>query len=363
MIKTFRKWSSLAVLVPALLAAGCGSGAAPESPAASQTEGTGSAQAELRKITISEPVRVLSFAPIYVAIEKGYFQEEGIEVEIASGGGGSQVMATLISGQVEFGVAAPSSVIKTYQTGKEVEVVQSINSSLTYDIVVNDQLFEEKGVDPNKELTLEEKVELLKGATMATNNIGDSGDTFLRYTMELYGAKPDDLEVVKISGLGPKIGSMKEGIIDGGINSAPFALETENQGVGKLLISSFEVPEYSNMAWETIFAMKEFTEQNEELTVKVVRAVGKGIEFTRENPAESAQLIASYFEGTDPALLEKGLTGLKNSFVGHGEMTKEMWDNAQKPLLKYPDMTGIKEAIDTNPDVVWTNKYLEKAFQ
>lgn len=372
MRKSFRAWGSLAVLSLALAVSGCGtsgtSSAGGNNTPANQTANQSVSEpaketAEVKKITISEPVRVLSFAPLYVAIEKGFFKDEGIEVELASGGGGAQVMATLISGQVEFGVAAPSSVIKTIQAGKEVEVIQSINSSLTYDIVVNNQLLEKKGVDPNKELTLEEKVGVLKGATMATNVIGDSGDTFLRYTMELYGAKSDDLEVVKVTGLGPKIGAMKEGVIDGGINSAPFALEAREKGVGKLLISSFEIPEYKNMAWEVVYAMKDFTSQNEELVVKVVRALGKGIEFTRENPKESAQLVTTYFNGTDPALLEEGLISLKDSFSGYGEMNKELWDNAQKPLLKYSEMSGIKEPMDTNPDVIWTNKYIEKAFK
>lgn len=369
MKKSIRAWGSLAILSLALAVSGCGTATTGENSAsgtqtATQTsKESGKETAEVKKITISEPVRVLSFAPLYVAIEKGFFKEEGIEVEIASGGGGSQVMATLISGQVQFGLAAPSAVIKTIQAGKDVEVVQSINSALTYDIVVSNQLLEKKGVDPNKELTLPEKVEVLKGATMATNVIGDSGDTFLRYTMELYGAKSNDINVVKLTGLGPKVGAMKEGVVDGGINSAPFALETREKGVGKLLISSSEVPEYRKMAWEVLYAMKDYTSQNEELVEKVVRALGKGIEFTRENPKESAQLITSYFEGTNPALLEEGLISLKDSFSGYGEMDKEMWENAQKPLLKYPEMTGIKEPMDVNPDVIWTNKYIEKAFK
>ncbi|MGG1661600.1 ABC transporter substrate-binding protein [Brevibacillus sp. NRS-1366] len=317
---------------------------------------------KLTEITISEPVRVLSFAPLYVAIEKGFFKEEGLDVKIASGGGGSQVMATIISGQAQFGVAAPNAALKTLSAGKEPMVVQSLNSSLTYDIVLSDKFLEKKGIDPAKQMSTKEKVEMLRGATLATNNIGDSGDVFLRYTMELYGQKSDDIKVVKVNGLGPKIATMKQGVIDGGINSAPFALETADKKAGRLWISSFEIPEYSNMIWEVLFTSKEFANKNHDLVVAAVRAVGKGIEFTRENPKESAKLIEAYFSGTSTSLIENGLSSLEKTFVGHGEMTKEAWDNAQTPLIKYSKLTGIEAAADTNPGTFWTNQYIEEAF-
>ena len=57
---------------------------------------------ELEKITFAEPARILSVAPFYVAIEQGFFKEEGIEAKIASGGGGAQVIASLLSGEAQF---------------------------------------------------------------------------------------------------------------------------------------------------------------------------------------------------------------------------------------------------------------------
>ncbi|MFM1653153.1 ABC transporter substrate-binding protein [Brevibacillus sp. B_LB10_24] len=367
-MKAKLKLASFALLASVMVFTGCGSpgtnsntsnAGQPSQGAAEKTESK-----QVTQLTFSEPVRVLSFAPLYVAIEKGYLKEEGFDAKIVSGGGGAQVSATLISGQAQFGVAAPQAALKSMGVGKETTVIQSINSSLTYDIVLSNKYLEKKGLDPTKPLSLKEKVEALKGATMATDNIGDSGDVFMRYLMELYGQNPDDLKVVKLAGRGPKIGAMKEGVIDGGINSAPFSLEASDKNVGAQWIKTMDVPEYSNMTWELIFTMKDYAEKNEDQIVKVVRAIGKGIEFTRENPEEAASLIAKkYFDGTDEKLIQEGLKQLNGTFVGHGEMTQEAWENAVKPMVEYSDLTGLPKEVDTTPGKFWTNKYIEEAFK
>lgn len=362
MLTTKKLSISILVLIVAFMFTGCGS----TNKQAAEPTGNSSKpeQTKLTEITISEPVRVLSFAPLYIAVEKGFFKDEGIHVEIVSGGGGTQVMAAIVSGKAQFGVAAPNAALKTSGAGKEVTVLQSLNSALTYEIVVSNKFLEKKGLDPNKPLSLKEKVEALKGATLATDSIGDSGDVFLRNTMELYGQKQDDIKVVNLSGVGAKIGGIKEGVVDGGINSTPFALQAEQQNAGRKWISALDVPEYSNMMWEVLFSTKDYAEKNHDLIVKVVRAIGRGIEFARENPQEAASLIASaYFNGTDPKIVENGLISLKRTFVGHGEMSKEAWDNAQNPLVKFSKLTGLEQAVDTNPDTFWTNKFIQEAFK
>ncbi|MGG1401397.1 ABC transporter substrate-binding protein [Bacillus salipaludis] len=344
----------VAFLVLMLALTGC-SGAGTKKTASSDSKKDG-----LTKITFSEPARILSMAPFYVAIAKGYFKEEGIEANIASGGGGAQVVATLLSGDAQFGLSAPASMFKPLEAGKDFVAVQSLNSALTYEIALSNQYLKEKKLSPNA--SLDERVAALEGATIGTDNVGDSGEIYMRYLMKLHGKDPLALKTVKLTGRGPKISAMKQGIVDGGTNSAPFSLEVEDKKVGSQWIKASEEPAYGHMAWEVVFANKEYLEKNHDLAVKVVRAIGKGIQFTRENPQESAKLIVPYFEGTDVSILEKSLIGMKATFQGYGEMNQELWDNAQEPLLEFSKMSQITKKQDTKPDGIWTNSYIEKAF-
>ena len=313
------------------------------------------------KLTFTEPARLLSVAPLYVAIEQGFFEKEGIEAEIVSGGGGAQVIASVLSGEAQFAVSGPRSMFTPLDKGEDLLAIQSLNSALTYQITLSKQYQKKKNV--SKDSSLEDRVASLNGATIGTNLVGDSGDVYTRHLMQMHGVDPNTLKTVKLAGDGSKIGGMQEGIVDGGIASPPMGLQAESKDIGDIVINTSEEPMYGNMVWEAVFAKKEYLEENHETSLKVVRAIGQGMEFTRNNPREAAESIVSYFDGTDVDILEESLIGLKSTFKGYGEMNQEAWDNAQDPLVEFGKISGVSTKQDTTEDVIWTNSYIEEAFK
>ncbi|MBT2606085.1 ABC transporter substrate-binding protein [Bacillus sp. ISL-53] len=313
------------------------------------------------KLTFTEPARLLSVAPLYVAIEQGFFEKEGIEAEIVSGGGGAQVIASVLSGEAQFAVSGPRSMFTPLDKGEDLLAIQSLNSALTYQITLSKQYQKKKNV--SKDSSIEDRVASLNGATIGTNLVGDSGDVYTRHLMQMHGVDPNTLKTVKLAGDGSKIGGMQEGIVDGGIASPPMGLQAESKDIGDIVINTSEEPMYGNMVWEAVFAKKEYLEENHETSLKVVRAIGQGMEFTRNNPREAAESIVSYFDGIDVDILEESLIGLKNTFKGYGEMNQEAWDNAQDPLVEFGKISGVSTKQDTTEDVIWTNSYIEEAFK
>ncbi|MDW7617950.1 ABC transporter substrate-binding protein [Peribacillus simplex] len=325
------------------------------------TEKKGDSGGKAVKLTFTEPARLLSVAPLYVAIEQGFFEKEGIEVEIVSGGGGAQVIASVLSGEAQFAVSGPRSMFTPLDKGEDLLAIQSLNSALTYQITLSKQYQKKKNV--SKDSSLEDRVASLNGATIGTNLVGDSGDVYTRHLMQMHGVDPNTLKTVKLAGDGSKIGGMQEGIVDGGIASPPMGLQAESKDIGDIVINTSEEPMYGNMVWEAVFAKKEYLEENHETSLKVVRAIGQGMEFTRNNPREAAESIVSYFDGIDVDILEESLIGLKNTFKGYGEMNQEAWDNAQDPLVEFGKISGVSTKQDTTEDVIWTNSYIEEAFK
>lgn len=325
------------------------------------TKNKGNSGGKAIKLTFTEPARLLSVAPLYVAIEQGFFEEEGIEAEIVSGGGGAQVIASVLSGEAQFAVSGPRSMFTPLDKGEDLLAIQSLNSALTYQITLSKQYQKKKNVF--KDSSFEDRVASLNGATIGTNLVGDSGDVYTRYLMQMHGVDPKTLKTVKLAGDGSKIGGMQEGIVDGGIASPPMGLQAESKDVGEIVINTSEEPMYGNMVWEAVFAKKEYLDENHETSLKVVRAIGQGMEFTRNNPREAAESIVSYFDGIDVDILEESLVGLKNTFKGYGEMNQEAWDNAQDPLVEFGKISGVSTKQDTTEDVIWTNSYIEEAFK
>jgi hypothetical protein len=110
------------------------------------TEKKGNSGGKAVKVTFTEPARLLSVAPLYVAIEQGYFEKEGIEAEIVSGGGGAQVIASVLSGEAQFAVSGPRSMFTPLDKGEDLLAIQSLNSALTYQITLSKQYQKKKNV-------------------------------------------------------------------------------------------------------------------------------------------------------------------------------------------------------------------------
>ena len=94
----------LAVLMLLPLLCGCGAG----------DGGKGLTTVRLNEVTHS-----VFYAPQYVAMELGFFEEEGLAVELTNGGGADKVMTAVVSGQSDIGLAGPESCIYIYNQGKD----------------------------------------------------------------------------------------------------------------------------------------------------------------------------------------------------------------------------------------------------
>ena len=75
--------------------------------------------AEIHKIQLNEVTRSVFYAPQYVAISKGFFEEEGLKLEITTGQGADKVMTAILAGQSDIGLCGPEAAIYVYNEGKE----------------------------------------------------------------------------------------------------------------------------------------------------------------------------------------------------------------------------------------------------
>lgn len=94
--KLFYRLTALAMAV--LFMTGCSKG----------TDNTG------EKIVLNEVAHSIFYAPLYVAIENGYFDEKGIDLELVTGFGADKTMTAVLSGEADIGFMGPESTIYTY---------------------------------------------------------------------------------------------------------------------------------------------------------------------------------------------------------------------------------------------------------
>ena len=74
---------------------------------------------KLEKLVVSEVTHSVFYAPQYVAINLGFFKEEGLDIELINGGGADKFMTAVLSNQVDIGFAGPEAAVYIYNEGKE----------------------------------------------------------------------------------------------------------------------------------------------------------------------------------------------------------------------------------------------------
>jgi NitT/TauT family transport system substrate-binding protein len=304
------------------------------------------------KVKVAEPLRLLSFAPVYVAIEKGYFKAEGLEIDLISGGGGPQANAALIAGEVDFEQTATPEVLKMIKSGQRLMVVSGINGSLTLQTVVSRKLADAKKVSPKDPLHM--RVAALKGATLGAVSLGGAQELFLRYGMLLAGLSPKDVTVIRVGGGPAMMAAMENGQIDGFNVSPPTGRVVEERGTGWIWIDPDTVPEYRTMLWQVLLAKREYVEKNPKIAEGMARAVARGINYTRKHPDETAALVQGYFKGQPLTGIAAGVKDVIHTFQKDGLQSQQGWDNAAKPMQKL----GWLEAIDTREGGFWSNRYI-----
>lgn len=137
-------------------------------------------EARLQKVTLSEVTRSIFYAPQYIALSQGFFEEEGLEIELTTAQGADSVMTSVLSNQSDIGFAGPEASIYVYNEGKEdyAEVFAGLTKRDGSFLVSRNENKEFKWTD-------------VKGSTIIPGRKGGVPYMTLRYVLNKYGINPE----------------------------------------------------------------------------------------------------------------------------------------------------------------------------
>ena len=259
------------------------------------------ADKKLQKVTVSEVTHSVFYAPQYAAIHLGYFEEEGLELELSNGQGADKVMTAVLSGSVDIGFAGPEACIYVYNEGKE-DYMQ-----------VFAQMTQRDGAfilarEPDEAFTWEK----LKGKSLLPGRKGGVPYMTLEYVVKQHGLTPG-VDVVFDDSIqfSAMAGAFTSGTGDYVALFEPTASALEAEGAGYIVASvgaeSGEIP------YTAYFAQKSFIEKNGKLVQKFTDAIAKGLTWVQEQTAaEIAKVIQPSFPDTDLKTLETVIQNYKD---------------------------------------------------
>ena len=241
----------------------------------------------LTKVKVAEVTHSIFYAPQYVAHALGYFEEEGLDVEIMLVSGADKVTAAVLSGDVNIGFCGSEATIYIYNQGQQDYLVTFAGlTKRDGSFLVSREKYEN--------FTLED----LKGKYVIGGRKGGMPEMTFEYTLKENGIDPkNDLTIDTSIAFASMAGAFIGGTGDFVTLFEPQALQVESQGLGYVVAS---VGELGGVVPYTAYnAKKSYIEKNPQVIEGFTKAIQKGLDYVfNHSDEEIAEIISSYFPDT-----------------------------------------------------------------
>lgn len=266
----------LAVLTAAAVTAGCGAG------------GGEAAKNSKTKVVLNEVAHSIFYAPMYVAIEEGYFEEAGIELELVTGFGADKTMTAVLTDEADIGFMGSESTIYTYAGGTEDYVVNFAQlTQRAGNFLVSREPIEDFSWD------------MLKGKDVLGGRAGGMPEMVFEYILEKNGIDPaTEVDIDQSIDFGSTAAAFSGGQGDFTVEFEPHATSLEEKGEGYVVASLGEDSGY--VPYTSFSAKKSYLEKNKDTVQAFTDALQKGMDYVQSHtPEEIAKAIAPQFPETD----------------------------------------------------------------
>jgi len=277
----------------------------------------------LQTIKVAEVTHSAFYAPFYVAIEKGYFEKNGINVELILTSGANNVTAAVLSNDVQIGFCGPEATIYVYNQGEK-DYIRSFAGLTKRD----GQFIVSRTKIDNFDMNMLEGKEVLAGRV--------GGMPILNFQNALNNAKVDSKKVNINTSI--DFASLTGSFIGGNGDFVnlfePNATKLEREGLGYIVAS---IGEYSGeMPYTAFNARKSFIENNPELITNFTLAINEGLKFVKNNDSKSiANAIIKQFPDTSLNDLITIVERYKNadSWLESPYISEESFKNLQNIMI------------------------------
>lgn len=302
---------------------------------------------EAKLLKVNEVTRSVFYAPQYVAINQGFFKENGIDIELTTGQGADAVMTAVLSNQCDIGFAGPEASIYVYNEGKEdycQVFAQMTKKDGSFLVARND--------------TDNFSWQDLKGKTIIPGRKGGVPYMTFEYVLRKNGLNPStDLVLDDSIKFDLMAGAFSSGNADYVTLFEPTASATEEQGKGYIVASVGEAS--GEIPYTAYFAKKSYIANNEDTIQRFTNAIYKGQKWVKEHSSkEIAEAIKSFFPSTDVEQLATAVQSYMDIDAWNETpvLKKEAFDRLQEV------MTQAGELQQSAPyDKLINNKYAEQA--
>lgn len=250
------------------------------------------AESNLPTVELCEVVHSIFYTPQYVALNKGFFEEEGINVKLSTAWGGDKAAASLMAGNCDISLIGPEPSIYVYNQGAKdyiINFVQLTNTAGSFLV----------GREPMPDFKWTDVI----GKTIIGNRPGGAPQMVLEYSLKSRGIKPgEDVNVITNLDFTANAGAFVGGLGDYVQLFEPAASKLEAEGKGYVVASFGKAG--GNVPYTVYMAKKSYIENNPHIVQAFTNAIYKAqIWVDKHSVKEIKEEIKSFFPDTEEEIL------------------------------------------------------------
>lgn len=270
----------------ALVLAACGG------PSGAGPEGSSPDDGELTAVKVGV-IPIVDVAPIYLGVQEGFFEDEGLDVTLELAQGGAAIVPAVVSGEYQFGFSNVTSLLVASSQGLPLKAVAAGN------FTTGTPGEDFGGVVVPEDSDIEDAADLA-GKTVAVNTLNNIGDTTIRKVVDDAGGDPEAVEFVEM-GFPDMPAAVAGGQVDAAWIVEPFVTTAVQQGA-KVVASNFAEtdPELMIAAY---FTSEQEIAQDPATVEAFTAAMEQSLTYAEEHPDETRAVLDTYTE-IDPAVKE-----------------------------------------------------------
>lgn len=298
---------------------------------------------ELTKIRYGLPTAppALTTVGIYFAIENGFFEEEGLEVEVVPYPGSTTATRALLSRDADIVMTGGDSAYLAWQNGAPIKIISSPVAKGTDVLVANSDV-----------ATIGD----LAGKRFAISDPGSTAEILGKIILERNGVDPNSLQFVSIGSPPDRIRAMLADQVD--VTAATIlilepVLEAIAANQAHVLTSFAE--EFPDIPLAYNITRDDVIEENRDMLLRFLRAEIRGYRWAAENPAEAAVIAAKYIPESDPEVMATGMEGLVDLEVYglDGGIAGDQITKSQEALQQTGRLRQVSDPADvSDPSIV-----------
>lgn len=282
---------------------------------------------KLETVKVAQFGDVFIYTPLYLADSKGFFEEEGLKIDLINTGGDDKTYAAVISGSAQFGVADPTFAAIAKEKGIDGRVIGGIVNGVPFWALAK-----------NTSIPSITEASMLKPYSVATFSAPSTAYTIQLEMFKLASIEPN----IKQGAFGTLIPMLDAGRADIALELEPNVSIALNKGAK--IVYSF-IQKYPEFAFTGITASKKTIDENPHLVQRFMNAITKAEKYAHEYPDSAAFYMSKYYPDVNVVVVKEAVKRMvdSNTLPQNAVISKKAWEQACALRNRIGDLKSMND--------------------